>query len=153
MAANNILEIEKDITYFLIDWKYYLNQLHRLQESLSTCTVKLTTVYEENKASGGMVSSSVERCVIKRAKIEEEIKNILDAMELYITAINHAGLTQTEKDIIKCLMNRKKLLKYAKEKNIYHSNVYKIKERAVRKIAEYILSDETTNRIYKRVKR
>lgn len=143
---------ERDVKAFLVDWKYYLKEISKLQEELLSCKVKITVTYEEGSRGGGSVSSTVERCVIKRDKIECELKKLLDKIEEYITAINHCGLSKTEKEVIKCVMNQKKLIQYAEENGIYWTYVYKIKNRAVSKITRYINSPKNTKCDKKRVK-
>lgn len=143
---------EKDVKAFLVDWKYYLKEIRKLQDELLSCKVKITVTYEEGSRGCGSVSSTVERCVIKRDKIERELNKLFDKIEEYITAINHCGLTNTEKEVIKCVMNQKKLIQYAEENGIYWTYVYKIKNRAVSKITKYINSSKNTKCDKKRVK-
>lgn len=150
--ADQIKKTERDVKAFLIDWKYYLKQIDKLRKSLSSYQLKITVVYEESSFSSGSVSSAVERCVINRDKIERELNKLLDTMEEYIIAINHCGLSKTEKEVIKCVMNRKKLIEYAEENGIYWTYVYKIKNRAVSKITEYINAHQNTKCRKKRVK-
>lgn len=138
------IKTERDVKAFLIDWKYYLREIKKLQEELLSCKVKITVTYEEGSRGGGYLSSTVERCVIKRDKIERELKKLLDTIEEYITAINHCGLSKTEKEVIKCVMNRKKLIEYAEKNGIYWTYVYKIKNRAVHKITRYINNPKNT---------
>lgn len=150
--ADQIKKTERDVKAFLMDWKYYLKEIDKLKESLSFYQLKITVIYEESSFSGGSVSSTVERCVVKRDKLERELKKLLDMIEEYIVAINHCGLTNTEKEVIKCVMNRKKLIEYAEENGIYWTYVYKIKNRAVSKITGYINSPKSTKCKKKRVK-
>lgn len=142
---------ERDVKAFLVDWKYYLKEISKLKEELLSCEVKITVTYEEGSC-GGSISSTVERCVIKRNKIERELKKLLDKIEEYITAINHCGLSKTEKEVIKCVIGQKKLIQYAEENGIYWTYVYKIKNRAVSKITRYINSSKNTKCDKKRVK-
>ena len=137
---------ERDVKAFLIDWRYYLKEIIRLQEELLSCGVKVTVTYEDGSRGGGSVSSSVERCVIKREKIERELSRLMDTTEKYITAINHCGLSKTEREVIKCITNQKKLIQYAEENGIYWTYVYKIKNRAVHKITRYINNTKNTKR-------
>lgn len=143
---------ERDVKAFLVDWKYYLKYISKLKEELLSCEVKITVTYEEGSCGGGSISSTVERCVIKRDKIERELKKLLDKIEEYITAINHCGLSKTEKEVIKCVIGQKKLIQYAEENGIYWTYVYKIKNRAVSKITRYINSSKNTKCDKKRVK-
>lgn len=143
---------ERDVKAFLVDRKYYLKYISKLKEELLSCEVKITVTYEEGSCGGGSISSTVERCVIKRDKIERELKKLLDKIEEYITAINHCGLSKTEKEVIKCVIGQKKLIQYAEENGIYWTYVYKIKNRAVSKITRYINSSKNTKCDKKRVK-
>ena len=133
-----MIKTEKGVTYFLIDWKHHINQAKKLGETLESITLKLTVTYQETKSFTGNTSSAVERYVMQREKIENELSRLLDSIQLCIAAINHCGLTTSEKEVIKCLMDRKKLIAYAEENGIYWSYVYKIKERAIKKIVKYI---------------
>lgn len=142
MLSEQMIETEKNVKSFLMDWKYHISHAKKLDETLESVTFQLTVVYQETKSFTGNASSAVERFVLKKQKIENELSRLLDLIQLYITAINHCGLTTSEKDVIKCIMERRKLIAYAEEKGIYWSYVYKIKDRAIRKIATYIINNK-----------
>ena len=65
----------------------------------------------------------------KVAEMQQEIAQITDF-------INNSGLTEQEKQIMWLVANNQSLSKYARENEIQPSNVYKIRDRALRKIGK-----------------
>ena len=133
MFLKNITKGE--LKEILRDWQFLLKRLYDLRERSQAHCYSITPSYSYagGCATGG-VSSKVERYYLVQAQIEEELREVEDKILITSAAVAKARLTSKEKSLIENIMNGHSLSSFAKEKKIYKSNVYKIRDRAISKI-------------------
>ena len=126
---------KNELKNIIKDWQYSLRRLEALKEKYYSQCYSITPSYSsEGGSSAGVVNSKVERYYLAKAQTEEAIKEIENKIVKTTSAMAKANLTQTEKMVICKLMEGRSLSGIAKEKNIYISNVYKIRDKAIAKI-------------------
>ena len=126
---------KNELKAVLRDWQLLLTRLNELQERIKSHCYTVTPRYSAEVAgNGGMVTSKVERYYITRAQIQAELESLERIVLRVSAAINKAGLTSRERELTASTMNGRSLSSYAKEKNIYKTHVYKIRDRALSKI-------------------
>lgn len=138
-SEDTMIQLEKEVLLFLTEWSYHIQRVRKLEEMFATAKVNMTVEYRESASSGRSGSSMVEELVMKKARIEGELQTLVTKMKQYIQAVNKCGLTQVERDIIVKVTKSESLLRYACDHDIYPSYVYKIRNRAVKKIVNYLL--------------
>lgn len=119
-----------------------INRVKKLTEQLNEICYKLTVSYGLNTGGGsGMPTSAIENLIIKKEKLQVQINDINTKIRIYNKAIASA-LSPLEREIIYEIIDGNYLLQYARQKGIYKSTVYKIKDKAIYKIAKYIEKEE-----------
>lgn len=128
---------EREVQYTLQDWLLLIKREKDLTMSFCKLSISITAGYEITgiKGSGGE-RSQIERYCLKKDEIESELIGVRLKILTYIHAIKTAGLSEVEKEIVDWLQDGRTISDYAKRKGIYISYAYKIKDRAIRKIAK-----------------
>lgn len=124
----------------ILDYSLIVADVEQLTNKLNQNSYKVTASYglTGGGASGHNNASKVEDFAIKHAQLEAELKEKQAVISLLDTAIANASMTQREKELITCIMNGYTLSSYARQRNIYKSHIYKIRDNAVKKIVQYI---------------
>lgn len=81
--------------------------------------------------------SKVENKGIYFYNINKKLQEARQEMAQIKRYIEDSGLTDQEKEVLWMIAERKKLLSYAKEKGITPSYIYKIRDRALKKVVQY----------------
>ena len=120
--------------YSLIDKREkLLIKLARLKEY----DTKITANYSSTGGSKGSVSSKVERHAIRILETEEKIAEISEKIRLIDTA--QKVLTNKENEIIELVkIHKRKLTKIAKIIDTSKKQVFDTRNRAIKKMCEYI---------------
>ena len=138
MQAVHIGYICEELQMLKIDIK----RVQELTEQLKAISYKITASYGLNAGGGGgMPSSAIENLIIKRNRLQTEIANINAKIRAYNEAIATA-LTPLEREIVYEIIDGNKLSQYARRKGIYKSTVYKLRDKAIYKIAEYLKNNK-----------
>lgn len=125
----------KEVISKLQNYTYSRERLAELQERLDSICPKVTTTYGNLAPStGGGFSSKVEdmgnRIHDLKQKMRAHERKIAEVRRM----IEHSGLDKREKGIMWWIANNGKLQAYARREHIGKDNVYKIRDRAVKKI-------------------
>lgn len=136
---------EKKLINIYSNWSFYIKKLDDLKEKVKSTGYSLTACYGDSPSCSSIVSSKIERYCIEKDSIEKEIYSIVVMVQEAINAFKKAELTELERRLIRHIMNGYNLSSFAREEKIYISNVYKIRNRAIAKIAIYY-NLKTTNR-------
>lgn len=134
-------EITKaELKGILKDWQFLMKRLYDLRERQKAHCYTITPSYNPvgGCTLGGIETSKVERYYLVQAKIEEEIRDLEDKIVRTSSALAKARLTAREKMLIESIMDGRSLSGFAREKNIYISNVYKMRDKAINKIYYYL---------------
>ena len=128
-------EQEKAVLQKIQGYFYNKLTLQELQEQKEHVTYKITPTYGNvSGAAGGGFSSKVERMGNKTFEIDQRIKKIRIKMALIETWIDYSDLTAREKRLMYWIANNGKLQVFARKEHIGKDNVYKIRDRALKKI-------------------
>lgn len=132
-------EKERRIQDFLMNWKYTLQRIERLNRNISEMSPSVTSKLDlvPSRAKGS-TSNKVESFCIRKARKELERDALLGTIRMYERAIKKAKLTDRERGIIECLKEDVNISDFAKREGIYSSYAYKIKDGAISKIARFI---------------
>lgn len=118
------------------NYTYAITVKKELEEQLARITYKCTPTYG-NVGGGatGFKTSKVETNVIHKDEIQRKINRKDAEIKEIENLINGSGLTEQEKEVLWCVAREEHLSSYARYYKIYLSNVYKIRDRALKKIA------------------
>lgn len=126
--------LEKIKNYTLIE-----DEIMRLRDRLKEENYKVIATYEST--GGGSTSnraSKVETMGIRVMELEQQIREKQEILRSIYDAVNNAGLNKRERDLIICTIKGYSLSGYARQKNIYKTHVYKIRDTALRKMLAYL---------------
>lgn len=137
MNSKERLLLERLKSYELIR-----RDVERLSEKLDAATYKVSANYSlTGGSSGGYGGSKVETYAIRKM---EDTKQ-LEAKQLVLSQIDdarlNASLTKREGDLVTHIINGNSLSSFARQRNIYKSHVYKIRDTALRKMVVHIQSN------------
>lgn len=130
---------EKEIQHFLSIWNYTARRIRSLEDKISAMTFSVTARYSLSQGrSIGKVSNAVENFYLQKDEKVHELVKLSNKVEAYKDAIKNAGLTDWEHEAVRCLQEGMKINEFAKEKGIYCSYAYKVKDRAIQKLDRYM---------------
>ena len=131
-----LLETEKQILETLKDWQFLINRLERLKTDLREQEFRITPTLSDAKVFVvGSNVSKVESFCFSRMKIKNEIELISRKLKACKDAYNEADLTQLEKLTVSYTCHGKSLRRLSKRENISQATIYRIRDRAVKKMA------------------
>ena len=126
---------EKDLIEKIQNYSYYKARLKEVQEQLESMAYKVTATYGNlAAAASNSFTSKVETYGNKKYELhkkEAAIKANIAEIERYI---NCSGLDSKESALMWWIANNGRLAAYARREHIGKDNVYKIRDRAVKKI-------------------
>jgi len=119
---------------------YHLLQsdMERLEHRIRTMGYKMTANYGPMCGSGGFGGSKVESHSLRLTDTKQELESKRKIVEMLQDAIDHSGLNKRERNLVIATVNGFSLSAYARRENIYRSYVYKLRDRAIRKMAHHI---------------
>lgn len=131
---------EKQLLGQLKSYILILDDIEKLKEDLARAGYTMTANYSFNGGGfGGFGGSKVETLGVRRLDLERQLKRKVSIIEQIDDARENAGLSEREWVLIEHTIHGGSLSSYARKKNIYKSHVYKIRDRAVKKMAIYLL--------------
>lgn len=113
--------------------------LAAVKERLACMEYKITPSYESTgggRSSG--VKSKVEDFVTKMGRDRKTVEQLERQLAIIELALNCPQLTKHEQGVLICVTENRKLAAYAKQEGIYASNVYKLRDKALRKAVNHI---------------
>lgn len=135
---------ERELLYNITSYLDILEDIKDAREKLEEMTPKITAGYGTDGIGGqGFGGSKVETLAMRRMSLERFIDDKITVIRDIRKAMSRSELTDREKDVIDSLIKKDKLSCYARRKNIYISNVYKIRDSAIRKMIKYLKEHET----------
>ena len=124
---------------------YYEERIELLESRLREITPKTTQTYSLTGFSGGgTVSSQVENLCIQKESAIAELQELRKTVAEYYRALENCKLTQLEKTTLTATVQGVKMSKVAKREGLYKSYVYKVRDRAIRKLRLYLFINNTT---------
>ena len=120
------------------DYSLLLDDIRDMKERIKRIEYGITASYGFSGGGTSYGKSKVESLSVRKADMEKEIAIREKDLNDIDKAIEHAGLSPREKDLIVCTKNGYSLSSYARKENIYKSHVYKIRDKAIRKMSIYI---------------
>lgn len=128
----------------LKSYKLIQDDVERLKERLASAGYSITAHYGLTAGGGGgSPTSKVENLTVRLMEAKAELHKKETVIAQIDYAIKTADLTKRERDLIVCTINGDSLSSYARRRNIYKSHVYKIRDRALRKMSDCIKTHET----------
>ena len=127
---------EQEILSTIKNYQYIDATRRELEEQLETIVYKVTATYGD--AAGGTssgFSSKVERVAINREKLLAKIRRKELELRRIKRLIESSGLDATEQAVLWTVAKCGNLRRYARDNKLCKSYVYKIRDRAVKKIA------------------
>lgn len=125
------MDIIKDISRYT----YHKNRYDEITEQLAALTYKTTATYGNlAPAMSNTFNSKVETMALRQAELKSEQAKYKRIIDHITNMIEHSGLNEHEKGVLWCIANCERLQGYARYHRIQQSNVYKIRDRAIRKI-------------------
>lgn len=129
------METEKELLETLQNWQVHKIKIAQLEADLEEKCYGVTTSYSDACSfSSGTVSSKLENYAFSVIEIKNEIREIKDKMKLCINAFNKAELSKLEKLAVQYTCTGKSLLQLSKDFNLAQARIYRIRDRAVRKM-------------------
>ena len=128
---------ERNLQDDLMCWPYTLNRISVLENQLAEMQTSITTNYDLSGVTvyGGK-SSKIENLYIQKSKKEQELKKLVKLVAVVEGALRGIEFSMLEKETLRCLMYGPSLKVYAEQKGIYKSYIYKIKDKAIRKLSQ-----------------
>lgn len=136
------MESEEMLLETLKDWQFLLNRLSRLKDNIKEKEYRITPTLSDAKVFViGANSSKVETFCFSRMKITDEIDEINRKMKLCCKAYKQADLTKDEKIVIRYTVKGLSLRQLSKSKNIAQAKIYRIRDKAVKKMFSAIQNE------------
>ena len=135
--------MEKDIRALLECFKSVqetLSRINELEERIATHSIRLTPSYENIGAgkSGGSKTSQIERYVETMLELQRELIKCKSRLELVQIVSESGVLTEMEHELLEWLQLGGTMSDFARIHNIYSSNVYKIRDKALNKVLKFV---------------
>lgn len=127
---------EQEILSKIKSYQYIAATKRELDDQLESVVYKITATYGDaaGGAAGGF-SSKVERVAIKREKMLAKIRRKELEIREIKKLIECSGLNEQEQEILWTVARAGNLRRYARDNALCKSYVYKIRDKAVKKIA------------------
>lgn len=110
----------------------------RLESQLESACYGVTASYRMDGGSSGGFSSKVENFAIRNMENKRMLEGKLSLLHKVDDALANSGLKKREYELIKHVMSGNSLSSFARQRNIYKSSVYKIRDNALRKMVNRI---------------
>lgn len=128
MDAKKVIETIQNYTY-------YKARLKEVQEDIASIVPKTTAAYGNLAPSmGSGFSSKVEQQGNRLYDLHKREAELIERIAVIKWYIERSGLTEKEKQLMWWIARNGKLQAFARRERIGKNNVYKIRDRAVRKI-------------------
>ena len=122
----------------LRDYVFLTNRAKEIRSRLANRTYKVTASFSPTGGiSSNGFSSKVENAAIREIQLLDELSVIERTERVLLTALEKAPLNETEKGLAHCMMAGQTLSSYARTRGLYISHVYKIRDKMLKKMADY----------------
>ena len=141
---------EKSILDDLKNMVAYRIEMEQLEEKLAGKGYGTTQNINPTGITGGFgQGSKVESYCIGKMTLEERLWRLKANIAIYYNALDGASLTEQERDIILHLIKGGSMASYSRQNSIYHTYAYKIRDRAIRKIYDFMKkrTNDANNRV------
>lgn len=131
---------ERDLLNILQRYTYLQDQLRKAEGVLEAMQYGITPSYDNT--GGGRCSgnkSKVEEFAIRKMKLQREADEHRKKLRIADAALDCPELTTIEMCTLNWIAMNGKLAEFAEMKGIYKSNVYKIRDKALKKALDYIM--------------
>lgn len=136
---------EKELINIIKSYAYNNARLGELNERIGSINIKTTATYGNlAAASGGGFRSKVEDVGNRLYELKKKRYGYAQEVLRVKRMINNSGLDEREKGLMWWIANNGKLQAYARREHIGKDNVYKIRDRAVKKI---LAANKPQNRV------
>lgn len=127
---------EKEVLEILKNYPFYMSRLEEIKEQLQSICPKVTATYGNlaGTSSGGGFSSKVEDMGNRRYELNKKAEYYKRKAGQIVSIIEYSGLTEQERALMWWVAKNGRLQAFARQQRIGKDNVYKIRDRAVRKI-------------------
>lgn len=134
---------EKEVLSKIKSYSYNMARLEEINEQLQSICIKITATYGNlAPTSGNGFRSKVEETGNRRYELKKKRagydRKVMEVRHM----IYNSGLDEREKGLMLWIANNGKLQAYARRERIGKDNVYKIRDRAIKKI---IAASKTQN--------
>lgn len=137
------MDSEEMLLETLKDWQFLLNRLSKLKDNIKEKEYRITPTLSDTKVFViGANSSKVENFCLSRMKITDEIDEINRKMKLCCKAYKQAYLTDDEKVTICYTVKGLSLRQLSKSKNISQAKIYRIRNKAVKKMFSVLQNEK-----------
>lgn len=120
------------------DFVYIRNRIADIRLRLAECSYKVTTSYSLTGGCSGGFTSKVENAAIKELRLRGELEALMKEEADVTDALRNGGLTRREYGLVEGMMCGYSLAEYGRMNGLYISHVYKIRDKALRKMAVYL---------------
>ena len=132
-------ENQKTMLRYLTDVDATYARIKELEEKIAAKSFRLTPTYGSTGGSSGTPQvSKVERYVEEKMELEAELSKCRVRLTL-VEYIRESGvLSEREYELIEWLQIGGRMSEYARQHGIYKSQVYKIRDNALRKVMDFV---------------
>lgn len=130
----------------LKNWNFLKNRIQTLNKKLNEKSFKVTASMsgDVRVPTGYNETSKIEAFCFSRLKLIDERDEIMRKMNLCTAAYNKTALIPIERVVIGVTMREESLLELAKKLNMPQAKIYRIRNRAIKKMLE-TLQNEALN--------
>lgn len=127
---------KQEVLRKLSNFSYNRARLREIQEQLNSITYKVTPTYGNlsGTSGGGFGGSKVESMGNRRHDLKQAARGYSCKVAEVYRMIERSGLEEKEKALMWWIANNGKLQAFARREKIGKDNVYKIRDRAIKKI-------------------
>ena len=126
---------ENEVVKVIKRWQFIEATKRELEEQLESIAYKTTATYGDTAGGGGGFTSKVEDIAIKRQKLMQKIRMKEVEKKKIKSLIECSGLSDIEQAVLWEVAKCGNLRRFAQCNKICKSNIYKIRDRAIKKVA------------------
>lgn len=133
---------EKELLEILNSFSKMHERISELEEKIMSKSYRVTSVFGETSGGGGFSSyNKTEAYVFDKMALEEELERYKKNMDSVSSLLKSDKLTEEEHNLLEWITLGGELTKYADNNGIYRSNVYKKRDRLLKKAVKIIHND------------
>lgn len=127
----------------LKDWDLLELSIREAKDRIEENTYRITACSSQTPSSGGSGNGKLENYCISLMKNKERLERLVKFRDSVILALYKADLNDVERKTIIYTSIRRSLLDVARKNDISQAGIYRVRDRAVKKMCDYI--NKTTN--------
>lgn len=133
---------EKELVRKIRSYSFIETIKNELQRQIDSLVYRTTSANSpENPAQTNTVSSKVETYVLDRLDLERKRDARQRELNEIWGLIHNSGLDAEEVEVLWCISQRESLAAYARSKRMYRSRVYKVRDRALKKVCAMLQNE------------